>query len=978
MLRARSNSRRRPLTTLVVVALIATTIQVGASLASTPTSGTVDTSTPSLTWQGPDLDATTASESDADCTAPAALPDRPFPGYCDDFTLTVGVASSYWNSHAGDVTIDVTGGVPAEDYDLYVYDATGAEVGSSALPASLESVTLACPTTEAGPYHVRVVYFQAADDGVDATPGYDATATFSSEPGVCTGEPTGGPATFHENAIAFAPSTVVSASFLGAEPQVTIERRIPQTALGSIDPNRVFVDWPLSSRSGIGQLHRSLDGGDSFRLLFDRTCAFRSRPNCLTGGGGDTENEVNPVNGNLYFADQEVLANEALATSFDHGDSFVAQTAVTNTTTATDRQWVAVTDNTTTVGGKRIEALLTYHVPPTAYIQGIDSTGVPAVQPVPQLTNVAQSGQPRVDNNLNSPGHGWMYYPHAGFSPGGTWVATARVADYAGAAGWQDNQATGADVTSFPWIAIDTAGNAYVTWDNGGQIYYSYSRITDRSNDPGAGGRPGTTWSPAVKVNLPSVGSAVLPEVTAGDAGRIAITYVGTTEFSGIPDNAPDATRWNVYAAVLPDALSATPTVESGVVSHRFMHLGNVCTGGTGCTTNPAADRSLLDMIDLSFDEAGRVGVIFMDNYSTFQDIPGSEDDPPFVQFAKQTSGPSVLANVGTVNVSVPTGGRSDAGGDATWPNIAGTANLPALDLRGASVTLESGQVVARLQLADASTAGMIRDLAAYNIANGSCLPATSCTADRLQYVARFATGTEFYHLSMDVSATGAPRFFGGKLGANDKIVAEASPSTTFAASYKADAGFPVTGVIQGDTIVLRAPAAAFGLAAGESVYSAAGYAMAGPSETTEITIGRIMRTVDATPPFDATLAEADLSIRLTDAPDPVKSGSNLTYTVVVSNAGPSTASGVSTTQNLPANASFKSVTSSLGACTRTGTTVRCTIGDLGSGELATINVVVRPGQKGTITSTASVASTSPADNQTANNTSTATTVVGP
>src|SRR6266540_1061445 len=579
---SRLNRRRRLVASVATIVLLATTVQIGASLASAPTSGTVDTGTTTVSWQGPDIAATTEGPSDEQCAAGPALPDRPLAAFCDDFALTVGVASAFWSSHTGSVTIDLAVGVPVEDFDLYVYDASGQEVGSSAQPASLESVTLACPTSEAGPYKVRVVYFQTIDDGDDTTPGYEATASFASEPGQCTGKATGGEAIFHENGIAFGPSTVVSPSFLGAEPQVTIERRIPQTGAGVLDPDRIFVDWPLSSRSGIGQLYRSTDGGDSFRLLFDRTCAVRSRPNCLTYGGGDTENDVNPVNGNLYFADQEVLANEALTTSFDHGDSFVTQTAVANATTATDRQWVAVTDNTTTVGGKRIEAILTFHVPPTAYIQGVDSTGLPIAQPVPQLTNVAQSGQPRIDNNLDSPGHGWIYYPHAGFSPTGTYVATARVADYATAEGWADNQATGADVTSFPWVAIDAAGNAYLTWDNGGQIFYSFSRISDKANDPRTGGRPGTAWSPAVKVNLPSVGSAVLPEVTAGDAGRIAITYVGTTEFTGIPDNAPDATHWNVYAAILPDALSTTPTVETGVVSHRFVHLGNVCTRGTG------------------------------------------------------------------------------------------------------------------------------------------------------------------------------------------------------------------------------------------------------------------------------------------------------------------------------------------------------------------------------------------------------------
>lgn len=108
--------------------------------------------------------------------------------------------------------------------------------------------------------------------------------------------------------IAFEPATVVSAHWLGAEPQVTMERRTSVSEAGRLDPNRIFIDWPLSTRAQTGQLNRSLDGGDSFRLLYDPTCAARSRPNCLTGGGGDTEETVNLKTGNLFFADQEALA----------------------------------------------------------------------------------------------------------------------------------------------------------------------------------------------------------------------------------------------------------------------------------------------------------------------------------------------------------------------------------------------------------------------------------------------------------------------------------------------------------------------------------------------------------------------------------------------------------------------------------------------------------------------------------------------
>src|SRR5262249_62224163 len=112
---------------------------------------------------------------------------------------------------------------------------------------------------------------------------------------------------FDRTTVGFAPSTVGSAQFFGAEPQVTMERRIAASQPGRVGANRIFVDWPLSSRSNTGQLSRSTDGGDSFRLLLDLTCAARSRPNCLTGGGGDTENTVNLANGNVFFSDPEAL-----------------------------------------------------------------------------------------------------------------------------------------------------------------------------------------------------------------------------------------------------------------------------------------------------------------------------------------------------------------------------------------------------------------------------------------------------------------------------------------------------------------------------------------------------------------------------------------------------------------------------------------------------------------------------------------------
>jgi large repetitive protein len=124
----------------------------------------------------------------------------------------------------------------------------------------------------------------------------------------------------------------------------------------------------------------------------------------------------------------------------------------------------------------------------------------------------------------------------------------------------------------------------------------------------------------------------------------------------------------------------------------------------------------------------------------------------------------------------------------------------------------------------------------------------------------------------------------------------------------------------------------------------------------------------------------ADLSVTKTDAPDPAKVGQNLTYTIVVTNNGPQTASGVSATDQLPKNAGFGTVTTTKGTCTLKPQKrqVACSIGSMTSGENVTIVIVVKPTQRGSITNTVSVALTSPTDPNTANNTDTEGTVVTP
>ena len=110
----------------------------------------------------------------------------------------------------------------------------------------------------------------------------------------------------------------------------------------------------------------------------------------------------------------------------------------------------------------------------------------------------------------------------------------------------------------------------------------------------------------------------------------------------------------------------------------------------------------------------------------------------------------------------------------------------------------------------------------------------------------------------------------------------------------------------------------------------------------------------------------ADLSLALSAAPNPVTVGQTLTYTLNVSNAGPSVATGTVLSDSLPASVSFVSAQPSQGACNGTAA-ITCSLGSLAVGGNASIVIQVTPNAAGSLTDTASVAS-SVADPNTANN----------
>jgi len=127
----------------------------------------------------------------------------------------------------------------------------------------------------------------------------------------------------------------------------------------------------------------------------------------------------------------------------------------------------------------------------------------------------------------------------------------------------------------------------------------------------------------------------------------------------------------------------------------------------------------------------------------------------------------------------------------------------------------------------------------------------------------------------------------------------------------------------------------------------------------------------------------ADLSITNSNTPVPITAGSTITYTQVVTNAGPSTATNVTFTENTPANTNYQSLTAPSGwTCTHptvgSAGTITCTIATLAPGTASfTVGLQVTAGTAaGTAINDTATATSSTTDPNSNNNSASAYDVV--
>jgi hypothetical protein len=679
-----------------------------------------------------------------------------------------------------------------------------------------------------------------------------ATALIAGAAGthVATAGKTPKAGTVRDSFVTFTPATVVDPLLFGGEPGMKFD---PTSA------KRSFVDWPVSSRQNIGVLFRSEDGGLTYQKRYmdpnDVTtggpaCVGRQVPFCFAGGGGDTETNVNAKNGILYMGSQEVLVNQAVGTSFDHGDTFPVLSTdalVGKTATGVDRQWLASRKGTRDV-------YLAYHVPALGeYINKSTDAGAVgswSTPTTPQVPGVTQSGSFVMDNT-GGRHDGTLYLGYLGF-PGvnetGTGFLVAVSTD-GGKSFVSHPVPHGANARNFTVVQLDRKGNIYATWvDSVNQRTYLSTSKGDVGINKTA---PGTLWSSPVEVSSEALNVTIFSNLAAGDPGRIALGYYGTKAKAKTPDEVKKGKGgWSPYVAVSTNALCqwnpkpcSSPLFHESPISHHINQDDNICTSGTTCAVT-GGNRNLLDYFSINLDKDGHLGFVWSDTTNGI--------GMPFVKVCRQASGPSLYVGKPDAKQPKRENGLRDATGDARYP-IYGAAvrrapSYKALDLVGTKVALK-----------DKHTLRVTVDLAD-TTALGGRLPAAQNDGTTLitqaKYLVRWDYKGQVYYAGVNVPKSGettTPTFFSGAVVPATGInAAGATPDTYYGVSYKAQKS--ATGQMTRKGFVIDIPISDVGGSGrGASLMSVGSYAMLAPPDGT-VVLNTLPITVDSTPTFDTKL----------------------------------------------------------------------------------------------------------------------------
>ena len=570
--------------------LLAAALTIGTADAATPNEGTVTDTSTSASWSGGPFVAPNATGNALD------QPDCSLPQSCDDYTLHVSTPAGYGTTHTLDVKVAWTN--TAADFDVYVLDRAGNVVGTAASSADPEQVVL---PPNSGDYTVRVVPYAPVGES------YDATATLVETPA----NPAPGADTPPSFTAYAAPSSLPDANNAG-EPSIGTSYKTDKT----------FFQSYLST----------------YKVDFDDT----RTPATATW----TDASANAGNGCPQGS--TVSLDPILFTDHETGRTFESQlTGADSATCYTDddgKTWSPSTGggipsgvDHQTLGGGAFSANGVGALPTSSYKNAVYycsqdiATAFCAVSRdggttfgagVPTYSLLDCGG---LHGHVKVAPDGTAYLPNKGCG-----ADQAAVVSKDNGTSWTVSKVPGATPgDSDPSVGVGANGT----------VYFGYV---------GADGKPGMavsrdqgrTWTDRQTVGTEfGIQNAVFPTVVAGDDDRASIAYLGTPTGGNYQDNANFHGEWHLYVDTTYDG--GKTWVTSDATPNDPVQVGSICTGGTTC----GDDRNLLDFIDVTTDDHGRVEAAFADGcVDACVSDPQHQGRDAYATIARQSGGRTLFS----------------------------------------------------------------------------------------------------------------------------------------------------------------------------------------------------------------------------------------------------------------------------------------------------------------------------------------------
>ncbi len=664
--------QRVPVTPVLVFALLL--VLTPMSQAATPSSGTMSTGTPTLTWGGGPFTESSTDPVAADCSNST----------CDNYVLTLSGTDP--SIHKVTVRIDWTN--PLNDLDLHVFNnTTNAEIAvDGAAVGNVEQVTFTADPAVV--YRVAVLVYRAVNES------YTAKADLVTVPA----EP---------------PNQFRTASYTRFDFGFRPELKLPDQ-----ERSLVFIDQDVEpeieiDRFGtiyIGAIRgipggvdfwRSDDGGASFRFLGqpDGTQNPTPTPNPPPEGGvgggdddialGDPFFVVPPVPGvspgiqstGRVYVTSLWLGSATMSVSLDRGDHWAP---FPFTTAALDRQWNVARGEKTVYMSLRKAAQLELGQHDVFVVQSDDggmtwpkssfvqdpATGVPDDV---GGNSVIQSNGTLLGTFVSRDRHDlyvWRTPKYPSSAPANIPVGTMDAPVFT-----PNTFDTGlifhgaGDLTTsnrFPIMAVDQGDNIHIVFSDRHNIYLV-------SCPAGANPTLPASWTKPVPLNAPRVAgfeftrTCVLPWVRGGAPGKVAVIWYAT-DVEGDPDTPDFETAqvpWKLVYAQVENALSTTPSVYLDIASKQgggVVHKGQICLRGLGC---PSGTRELAEYSSLTVDNDGFPNIIYEADWINGADPPSTA---AICFFTKGANRPLSAGSGPVAEIDCNAAGLSQSGG---WHDMA-------------------------------------------------------------------------------------------------------------------------------------------------------------------------------------------------------------------------------------------------------------------------------------------------------------------